>query len=257
MKAKVIYTTGSGSTELLAKKTEEYFKSSSLFNISLLSLDDLVDVSLLKTSQLLILVFPVVNGRPCKEFRDFLGRLNVQREKTPVALIGNSRYLPGDALKFAVDKLRGKNYYTISYTLVNSKSTLEKKDSGLERILEKLWDTKIKKMVKQISDQVRNKTFLYQVPSPTNIIQNLYESNHFFRRRVGLQSDLCDNCKKCIDVCPCNCYREGINTPFINRKYCEDCLKCINACPKEAIEAEKTLVPVFHFKNLLDYFKSK
>ncbi len=54
----------------------------------------------------------------------------------------------------------------------------------------------------------------------------------------------CIKCKytDCVDVCPVDCFVEGVNFLAINADECIDCGACVPECPTEAI-FEETEVP--------------
>ena len=54
----------------------------------------------------------------------------------------------------------------------------------------------------------------------------------------------CIACKytDCVDVCPVDCFVEGVNFLVINPDECIDCGACVPECPTEAI-FEETEVP--------------
>lgn len=54
----------------------------------------------------------------------------------------------------------------------------------------------------------------------------------------------CIKCKytDCVDVCPVDCFVEGVNFLAINPDECIDCGACVPECPTEAI-FEETEVP--------------
>ena len=54
----------------------------------------------------------------------------------------------------------------------------------------------------------------------------------------------CVNCKytDCVDVCPVDCFAEGVNFLAIDPDECIDCGACVPECPTEAI-FEETEVP--------------
>ncbi len=53
----------------------------------------------------------------------------------------------------------------------------------------------------------------------------------------------CINCKytDCVDVCPVDCFHEGVNFLAINPEDCIDCGACEPECPTEAIFEEDEL----------------
>jgi ferredoxin len=50
----------------------------------------------------------------------------------------------------------------------------------------------------------------------------------------------CIKCKytDCVDVCPVDCFHEGVNFLVINPDECIDCGACVPECPTEAIFEE-------------------
>ena len=53
----------------------------------------------------------------------------------------------------------------------------------------------------------------------------------------------CVKCKytDCVDVCPVDCFYEGVNFLAIHPDECIDCGACVPECPTEAIFAEDDL----------------
>ncbi len=53
-------------------------------------------------------------------------------------------------------------------------------------------------------------------------------------------TESCIRCKytDCVDVCPVDCFREGLNFLVIDPDECIDCTLCVAECPVEAIYAE-------------------
>ncbi len=53
----------------------------------------------------------------------------------------------------------------------------------------------------------------------------------------------CVKCKytDCVDVCPVECFHEGVNFLVIDPDVCIDCGLCVPECPTEAIFAEEDL----------------
>jgi ferredoxin len=53
----------------------------------------------------------------------------------------------------------------------------------------------------------------------------------------------CIKCKytDCVDVCPVDCFHEGVNFLVIDPDVCIDCGLCVPECPTEAIFAEEDL----------------
>ena len=58
----------------------------------------------------------------------------------------------------------------------------------------------------------------------------------------------CINCKytDCVDVCPVDCFYEGVNFLAINPEDCIDCGACEPECPTEAIFEEDDLPEKWH-----------
>lgn len=56
-------------------------------------------------------------------------------------------------------------------------------------------------------------------------------------------TEACIKCKytDCVDVCPVDCFKEGINFLVIDPDGCIDCAVCVPECPVNAIVAEKDL----------------
>lgn len=56
-------------------------------------------------------------------------------------------------------------------------------------------------------------------------------------------TEACIRCKytDCVDVCPVDCFKEGLNFLVIAPDECIDCAVCIPECPVNAIYAEEDL----------------
>ncbi len=55
----------------------------------------------------------------------------------------------------------------------------------------------------------------------------------------------CIKCKytDCVEVCPVDCFYEGVNFLVIDPETCVDCAACEPVCPAEAIYADSDLPP--------------
>jgi ferredoxin len=58
-------------------------------------------------------------------------------------------------------------------------------------------------------------------------------------------TESCIKCKytHCVDVCPVDAFREGVNMLVIDPDECIDCAVCVPECPVSAIAAEQDLPP--------------
>ena len=58
-------------------------------------------------------------------------------------------------------------------------------------------------------------------------------------------TEACIRCRytDCVDVCPVDCFREGLNFLTIDPDECIDCAVCIPECPVNAIVPEEDVSP--------------
>jgi ferredoxin len=61
-------------------------------------------------------------------------------------------------------------------------------------------------------------------------------------------TEACIKCKHtdCVDVCPVDCFHEGLNFLVINPDQCIDCNLCVPVCPVDAIYPDDELPEAFH-----------
>ncbi len=59
-----------------------------------------------------------------------------------------------------------------------------------------------------------------------------------YETELMLESELCVQCKECIEVCPQNCieFDDNLNKPVIDRQVCDMCLRCVDNCKVSAIK---------------------
>lgn len=50
-------------------------------------------------------------------------------------------------------------------------------------------------------------------------------------------SDDCTNCGSCVDVCPVEAIKAGVDKHEIDADTCVDCGACVDECPVSAISA--------------------
>lgn len=58
-------------------------------------------------------------------------------------------------------------------------------------------------------------------------------------------TDSCIQCRytDCVEICPVDCFHEGLNFITIDPEECIDCGLCVSECPVNAIKAENELRP--------------
>jgi len=53
--------------------------------------------------------------------------------------------------------------------------------------------------------------------------------------KISIDYALCNRCKRCIEICPRDCFRIEKDQLQFDGRYCHDCGHCISICPKSAL----------------------
>ncbi|MDD4320907.1 MAG: NADH-quinone oxidoreductase subunit NuoB [Acidaminococcaceae bacterium] len=87
----------------------------------------------------------------------------------------------------------------------------------------------------------------------TQPVNNMGEEN--FRGELVLQPQACEQCNKCVEVCPMGAIttENAENLPGIDYKRCLFCGMCVEICQKEALQhTRKDAAPLFSGDNLAE-----
>lgn len=59
---------------------------------------------------------------------------------------------------------------------------------------------------------------------------------------ISVNSEICNGCGACVEVCPTNALSLHRNLAFIDHDLCQGCFVCLDACPQGAILAEESIL---------------
>eukprot|EP00792_Barthelona_sp_PAP020_P008029 TRINITY_DN3191_c2_g1_i1.p1 TRINITY_DN3191_c2_g1~~TRINITY_DN3191_c2_g1_i1.p1 ORF type:complete len:297 (-),score=84.78 TRINITY_DN3191_c2_g1_i1:106-996(-) len=271
MSLSVIYATGSGGTEFVAKQIKQAFqKKNSSLDVKLLNVHKhLVDSKLEKVVEMInesdIVAFGtyVDCGKLCRP-------LNALFEELPDDIFTNKKTFSfctsySNEMRvphiFAVnfsDK-GGRGQYFGNIFLKCPESYLPLVPKGKSQFI--LGKDNLEKMHQQVENVWNN----LENNSPISIpgggffanLMPYYFVKFLFGGPLSVDPDLCTRCKKCITVCPSGAIKmvekDNITIPEQNYDLCIHCTTCVNHCPTRAIANEKlSQRSPYLFKNVVE-----
>ncbi len=252
MKVLIIYHSGAGSTQTVARvlgRVLESMMKAEVKSISL-TLKKIKDFDLkeIENADLVCFGSPTYALEPSQTMKDFLERLPELDIKEKPALIFTTYGLyDGAMLKRFAKSLEQKGFRIVSYLGIKAPGS----DGALmfpeflNRLLkvyqfEKNAPLKIAKGVMEAMENLKNGSSVRVKDRPTDPVyrwllkleKKTYEK---YKNGFWIDPSRCTNCEVCVKICPREAWKSGEKIPIHESLHCELCLKCIHHCPENAI----------------------
>ena len=275
MKLLILYFSGTGNTDYIARYIEEKLqKHSQAIDISLLTIENCSPDDL-KEYDIICFGFPVFELNSPEIVKTFLAKLPHIQNKG-VFIFCTMGLWDGNAIRKIYKPFQEKGYYFLGSQSVIMPGTdglvmLGKKSKYVKKAIEKdykilpkvdKFTTKIMDIAKKLSsgDVLED----LSIKSPFNIaaliigpsFHLLYLIMVNYMKKKFYATEDCTFCELCVKNCPVQNI-SIIDKEIVFGDQCVMCLRCIHQCPTEAIQIGKMTLGKFRWQGPLGDFKPK
>jgi ferredoxin len=241
MKSAVIYYfSGTGNTEIVAKKLTDEFKKRE-YNIDLIRIEDVLKKNLrIDTSKydLVGIGCQVIGFGTPRIVNNFIKHMPKENSKNTFVFrtAGGVTPINYNSSKSMIRKLKGKGYEVFYERIFSIGSNWVSKFE--DDVMKKLYEATIKKAEIMCAEVIDGKRRVLT----TSVGRKLFMEILIPVSSVGLRltgkdlfvNNSCSNCGLCIKNCPANnIYKKNGKIKF--KFDCSSCMRCIYSCPKKAI----------------------
>lgn len=255
MKVSIVYFSGSGNTEYIAKKLKDKLEK---INLNVLSLDINSETNLKEDTDLLIIGGPIYAGNvPEKLIRWVIKNVPETKKNTKAIVYSTSAGLMNaNGVHSLGAKLSKKGY-----DILSKETYVMPRNFYFGRYNENT-EEEIKTMVKNVENQIEelvidiNNNALKEIEVKTKGILGkdlLAETFSIMAKFMGKNFSVDDDCIRC-GLCVRQCPQNNIvlnENGIIFKRNCMMCTKCIHNCPKNAILYKKEKYKQYRLNNYL------
>jgi flavodoxin/Pyruvate/2-oxoacid:ferredoxin oxidoreductase delta subunit len=262
MKSAVIYYfSGTGNTEIVAKKLTEEFRKRE-YNVDIIRIEDVLKQNVkIDTSKydLVGIGCQVIGFGTPRIVYDFIKHMPKEKSKNVFVFrtAGGVAPINYNTSNSMIKRLKGKGYGVFYERIFSiSSNWINKFDEDITRKLYEATNKKVSIMCEEVIEE-RKRTLTTGVRQ--KIIMGLVRPmSSFSLRLVGKDlfvNKSCSNCGLCINNCPAgNIYEKRGKIKF--KFTCNTCLRCVYACPQKAINFRfLNFIPVpggYNIKSILE-----
>lgn len=274
MKALILYFSGTGNTDYVAKDLHAKLKDLSI-STEVRSIETIFPGEVAEFD-LLILGFPIYAGAAPEFFRQYLKNLPSAKEKGVFVFCTRAMY-EGQAINHVYKQLETKGYIPLGHTSMEMPGSdglpfMSKDSKYVRRALDKNYGNirEINEFAQRIAcvigeiNKVKSLKGLSMkaprgIPGFNKLLQLLWDAGYSFaekkmKPKFRAEKEKCVQCGVCIKQCPAkniSMTRDSISFAA----HCYMCMRCINQCPCEAIQIGKGTVNKFRWKGPTGDFK--
>lgn len=273
MKVLILYFSGTGNTEYVAKYLEKKLLNPML-QIELGSIENTLPEKTVEFD-LLIIGFPIYAGASPEFFRQYLNMLPNAKQKG-VFIFCTRAMFAGQAIKDVYELLGHKGYIPLGHRIVGMPGSdglpfMSKNSKYVQRAINRDYsDLKVVDDFAQTiayvigeidqgkSIESMSKKAPEGIPLLNIVFQFLWDIGYkFAEKKIKPRfraDDKCIQCGLCVKQCPAkNISLKNGSIIFDTR--CYMCMRCINQCPNEAIQIGKWTINKFRWKGPMGNFK--
>ena len=275
MKLLILYFSGTGNTEYIARYIEKkLYNNSQIMDISLLTIENCSPEEL-KEYDIICFGFPVFELNSPEIVKTFLANLSPIQNKG-VFIFCTMGLWGGNAIRKIYKPFQKKGYYFLGSQSVVMPGTddlamLDKKSKYVKKALEKDYNyfPKLDKFTTRIIDiakrmSIGEKIEELSIKPPFKIAATIIGPPfhllylimvNFMKKKFYATKD-CTFCELCVKNCPVQNI-SIVDKEIIFGDQCIVCLRCIHQCPAEAIQIGKLTLGKFRWHGPLGDFKPK
>lgn len=255
LKTAIIYFSGTGNTEYIARYIKEKLDDVQLLNMEMIQVDDF------NCYDRLILGFPVYACSLPKNVKQVLKTF--PKGNKDVYLYSTKGFYSGISLNIASQILKKKGYSIngqLSIIMPGSDGlAIMKKDSKtLKKMISKDFEhlNNVDEWIKKIKNKKKQRTFI----NPLNfMISYLVKGIYIlFEKKMKVKLYADSSCTQC-HLCEKNCPMSNIivtETNIVFNNDCILCMRCLHQCPNEAIQIGKITKGKYRYKGPIGDFKA-
>ncbi|QVK19084.1 EFR1 family ferrodoxin [Mycoplasmatota bacterium] len=255
MKIALIYFSGTGNTEYVARYIKQNLEDVHLFNIEKIKDHDF------KSYDTLIFGYPVYACYPPKNVKEVLKSFPEGNQS--VYIYSTKGFYNGISLNIVSKILKKKGYLVkgiLSIKMPGSDGlAMMKKDSKtLKKMITKDFEhlSKIDKWIKIIKNNKKQYSLInplnylisYSVKGVYNLVEKKMKDKFY-------ADSTCTHCHLCEKNCPMNNI-SVTDTKVVFNKNCILCLRCLHQCPNESIQIGKITKGKYRYKGPTGDFKA-
>lgn len=249
IKGIIFYFSGTGNTEFVAKKYQEYLQVLG-YEITIQAIDSLKITPNIENYNLIGVGFPLYAWNLPINVRKFIEQLPNCQNKDGFIFVTAGGPTPLGALGITKDLLKKKGIKVLSAECLEMPSNdnilfsaADPKSARVQRLRQKAQE-RIKRIIKTIpigqSKIHGDNQFMKLLSRLTGFWLNKIYRPYFHYHKFYVDEKCLPNCRFCEQICPVNNIKKLAPQTVVFDRTCILCARCINCCPVSAIQYGKS-----------------
>jgi len=247
-KISIIYHSGVGNTELVAKIMHLYLLKQGL-SVYMKSVEEKIDVTEIQESSAIIMGCPTYHGKPSMSMLDFIDEDQIiipELKGKRCYVFATCGLYPANTLRIFAKKIYNKGIIPVHsswYRMSATDGILLVPQISFFRTFEKGLVQKISANMREFVNFVMGKQDdkLCEVKIPRIKIYSILnypnkKMGEIFKATIKIANERCIRCFTCVKGCYRSCMSADTDGNILyDTKKCENCYRCIHNCPSAAL----------------------